>query len=488
MRILAVMLFFPILLSCQFLSFEIDIDNSKYLKGNSEFSGRLFVLMNSDTSQLALYWPSTSNPQPAFAVDVKNFKPGHKITIDNTATKWLHSFDELEGYYSVSVLLDIDTTLNNILAPGNLVSEKQVIKIEKNKTQTFNFQIDYPIYPYPFTETDFIKEVQIESKLLTDFYGTPTNISGAVILPASYYENSKRVYPVVYVFPGWGGQRDHIVMGDFNQKRYGMNGFGDEKIYFFMDQQCRYGYHVFANSENNGPRDESFIKDFIPIVEKEYRTDGNRFLTGQSSGAWAALWLQIKYPDTFDGVWAASPDPLDFRNFESIGNIYDSKTNFYYHPSGKNKTHARKDGKAIISNYDYLLMETVHGEGYQFGSYESVFSKRGQDRKPMQLFDRETGRIDTQVSENWKRYDLRHIIENAEEDILKILSKKIHIHVANDDDYSLDLGVKGFKEITDKLGLEIEIEFYDGVGHNVWTDALRNKIHLQMDSISTANK
>jgi len=400
----------------------------------------------------------------------------------------MHSIDDLEGYYSVSILLDIDTTMDNLLAPGNLVSEKQVIKIEKGKKQTFDFKIEYPIYPFPFTEADFIKEIQIESILLTDFYGLATKITGAVILPDSYYKDSTKTYPVVYVFPGWGGNRFHVVMGDFNQKRYGMTGFGEEKIYFFMDQQCRYGYHVFANSDNNGPRDDFFIQEFIPIVEKKYRANGKRFLLGQSSGGWAALWLQIKFPDTFDGVWSASPDPIDFRYFESMGNMYDHTTNVYYDIDGTPKIHARKEGKAIISNRDAILMEIVYGEGQQFGSYESVFSKKGEDGKPMQVFDRETGNIDTMVSGNWKKYDLRYIIKNADKDVLKKLTKKIHIHVANDDSYFLDLGVKGFKEVTDNIGLEVDVHFYDGMGHDVWNDSLRNKIHLQLDSFCIDKK
>ena len=399
-NIIVLIALFPSMVYCQNINFKIDIDTSKYIKSTRDFSGRLFVLTNSDTSQLALYWPNTADTQPAFAIDIKHFKPGHKVTIDEKATKWMHSLDILEGYYSVSILLDIDATLDNLLAPGNLVSDKQVIKIEKGIKQTFELKIEYPIYPFPFTETDFVKEIKIKSKLLTDFYGVPTKITGAVILPESYYEDMTKTYPIVYVFSGWEGNQFHVVMGDFNQKRYGMTGFGEEKIYIFMDQQCRFGYHVFANSDNNGPRDDSFIQEFIPIVEKKYRASSNRFLMGQSSGGWAALWLQIKYPDTFDGAWAASPDPIDFRHFESMGNMYDHMTNVYYEIDSTPKVHAREDGETIISNIDALSMESVYGEGQQFGSFESVFSKRGDNGKPMQVFDRETGNVDTKISEN----------------------------------------------------------------------------------------
>ncbi len=482
-KIIVFIVLAPSILCCQNINFKIDIDTSKYIKSESNFRGRLFVLMNSDTTQLALYWPNFENPQPAFAIDIKDFKPGTPAIINYKAAKWMHAIDDIEGYYSVSILLDRDTILNNILAPGNLVSDKQIIKIEKGKEQTFEFTIKYQIYPYPFNETEFIKEIQVESKQLSDFYRYPIKISGAIILPETYYEDTTKAYPVVYVFPGWGGSRFDIVMGDYNQKRYGMEGFGEEKIFVFMDQQCRYGYHVFANSENNGPRGDSFIQEFIPIVEKKYRTDGYRFLMGQSSGGWAALWLQINYPNTFMGAWAASPDPIDFRSFENMGNIYENTTNVFNKIDGTPKASSRKKGKPGISIRDRVLMETLYGEGQQIGSYESVFSPKGKDGKPMQVFNRETGNVDTRVSKHWKEYDLRHIIGNANEDLLRSLSNKIHIYVANDDDYFLDLGVKGFKEVTDSLNFKVDIQFYKERGHNVWDDSLRHKIHSQIDNI-----
>lgn len=472
-------------LTAKNVDFKVTLDSNQYIVDPGKYNGRLFILLQSDTTNLALYWPNPSNPQPAFALDIKDFKLGETVTIDGNAINWKHSLDELEGYYSVSALMDIDTTLDHILAPGNLVSEKQVIYIDKKIHQTFSFELKYPIQPYPFNETENIKEIKVKSQLLSSFYQEPTYITGAIILPESYNISLNKTYPVVFVFPGWGGNRFHIVMGDFQQKRYGMSqDYGEEKIFVFMDQQCRWGYHVFADSENNGPRGTSFVNEFIPYLEKNFRTNGNRFLTGQSSGAWASLWLQINYPEQFDGTWATSPDPIDFRSFENFGNIYDPDLNFYFNRDGTHKPHSKKNGEATNTHYDYFLMENIYGEGYQFGSYESVFGKQGIDRKPERIFDRMTGKIYANVATNWRKYDLRYILEHAGSNLLKKIQGKIHIYVANDDDYFLDLGVKGFKQITDKLPLKIEIRFYEGLGHNVWTDELRKEIHHNMDQMT----
>jgi pimeloyl-ACP methyl ester carboxylesterase len=88
-----------------------------------------------------------------------------------------------------------------------------------------------------------------------------------------------------------------------------MNTVGEEKIYVFMNAE------------------------FVPYLESRYRVikhPAERFLMGQSSGAWTALWLQFEYPELFAGAFAASPDPVDFR---ALGfDIYADNSNYYYPP------------------------------------------------------------------------------------------------------------------------------------------------------------
>ncbi len=92
-------------------------------------------------------------------------------------------------------------------------------------------------------------------------------------------------------------------------------------IYVVLDPNCRLGHHVFADSANNGPCGRALIEELIPYIETKYRGIGTgqaRFVTGHSSGGWSSLWLQITYPDDFNGVWSTSPDPVDFRDFQRI--------------------------------------------------------------------------------------------------------------------------------------------------------------------------
>ncbi len=251
-----------------------------------------------------------------------------------------------------------------------------------------------------------------------------------VVLPPSYYHTPEQEYATVFVLPGFGSPYTAILDGDFQLYRYGMNSVGREKIFVFMDLECPLGNHVLANSQNNGPWTTAFIEEFIPYLEKTYRVyrdPSTRFLTGQSSGAWAGLWLQINYPDQFGGVWACSPDPVDFEAFLRV-NIYRPHSNLLFDESGE----------VIEVNKFFSDVNRVVGDGWVMSTFEAVFSPRGVDGRPLELWNRETGEIDPNVAATWKPYDLRLILQNNWKTLAPKLAGKIHIYVAEDDPYGLD--------------------------------------------------
>ena len=108
--------------------------------------------------------------------------------------------------------------------------------------------------------------------------------------------------------------------------------YGLEKVFVFLEHNCAQGTHCFVDSENNGPWGRALIEELIPFIEKNYRVIPEadaRLLTGQSSGAWAALWLQVGHPDFFGGAWPISPDPVDFRSFCGV-DLYAKNANVFY--------------------------------------------------------------------------------------------------------------------------------------------------------------
>lgn len=447
-------------------------------------TGRAILFLSKDT----LTDPDITNPYQLFITFGKNFtnwKSGEELVLnDNNSNSFLSTMNKLNGYYSLRAVVDIDSTSCLFYNNGNLYSDKIIFHSDSNKLNIIDVRVKNVLSGIDFKETKYIKLLKLKSDLLSDFYKTQTFIEAAVILPDSYYNDTSRYYPVVFVFPGWGATFIEPAQSDFQENRYGMKGYGGDKIFIFLNQDCRYGYHVFANSDNNGPRATAFITEFIPYLEKMYRVakkPNSRFLIGQSSGAWASIWLQVNYPDMFGMTWAGSPDPLDFRDF--IGhNLYKENANLFYTTEGK-LTPAIRSNDNVFTNKMWSDMETALGEGGQYQSFEAVFGRRDKNNKPEQVFDRHTGKIYPGAIEHWKNYDISLFVRNHAGELKNNLGGKLNIVVSDNDDFYLDGSVRLFKETLDSLGIKANIRFLKNDGHDTWTDEIRTEMHRKMDEI-----
>jgi S-formylglutathione hydrolase FrmB len=456
-------------------------------------NGRIIVGFQKDLKK-PINNPDLFDPQPTFAFDVHNWKPGESIVMDRSnAISWQDDLDSLNGWYGVQAVLKTNKKSRPIAAgifqaKSTAVTNKNVVYIEKGN-MCMPLDLIFTILPNPpkFKETEFIKEVNIKSELLTKFYGEKDSLLAAVILPQSYFKEKGKFYPTVYVFGGWGSSPFFGLSSQ--QKRYGMSGFGDKKIFVFVNHECRSGYHVFCSSETNGPREETFFQELIPYIEKEYRVHKNpqtRFLMGQSSGAWAGLWLLINYPDQFGGAYVASPDPVDFTEF--IGtNIYEKNANLYFNLRGepksfKNFTVNLKDTsyKGLLIK-DFVGIDRIAGWGEQMYSFDATFSKRDSNGEPQHLFDWHTGAVNPGVADSWKSHDLSKVISNFDRKKKQLLHAKIHIYVAEDDEFETNIPVKVFLKTLTQIGIVADIRFFPSGGHDVWTDELRKLIHDDMD-------
>ena len=156
-------------------------------------------------------------------------------------------------------------------------------------------------------------------------------------------------------------------------------------IWILLDESLPGGTHEFADSVNNGPWGHALTTEFIPYFEGIYRTDGkpsSRFLNGHSSGGWATLWLQTRYPAVFGGTWSTSPDPSDFHDFTGV-DLYAPHANMYYKADGSLYPIMRDHGQVVATIKTFAQMETVIGPyGGQFESFDWVFSPRGKDGRP----------------------------------------------------------------------------------------------------------
>ncbi|MEZ6196644.1 MAG: alpha/beta hydrolase-fold protein [Planctomycetota bacterium] len=284
--------------------------------------------------------------------------------------------------------------------------------------------------------------VRVRSDLLSRFFGREIRLEASVVAPADW--DGLEMLPVCYLVHGFGG--DHWTpfraWRDWSDKL--ASGEYPRLLYVFLEAGCGLGHHAFADSVNNGPRGRALVEELIPAVENSLgglRAPTNRFLTGHSSGGWSTLWLQVAYPDTFGGVWSTAPDPVDFRDFSGI-DLYDD-ANVYRDPQGDARPLVRLEGRTAMTFEEYVRGELrVADHGGQMASFEAVFSPRGEDGRPMPLFDRETGAIDPEVAQSWRIYDIGFRLRENWRDLEPRLRGKLHVWVGDRDTYFLDGAVR----------------------------------------------
>jgi S-formylglutathione hydrolase FrmB len=240
-------------------------------------------------------------------------------------------------------------------------------------------------------------------------------------------------------------------------------------IWVFLDEHIASGTHEFADSVNNGPWGTALTSELIPDLEAHYRMDAKpsgRFLTGHSSGGWATLWLQVRYPKIFGGTWSISPDPSDFHDFTGA-DLYRPDANVYIKPDGSPNPLVRANGKVMATFKQFAQLERVLGPyGGQMASFEWVFSPRGPDGRPEPMFDRTTGKVNPTVAAYWRdHYDIAYRIKTHWPELKPNLDGKIHVIVGTADTFYLNQSAELLKAVLQKVGAHAEVQFLPGKTH-----------------------
>lgn len=435
---------------------------------NQPFTGRVYLIFSQSRREPRM-GPSWFKPESFIARDVVNWKPG--VILEFTPeSKNLLAFPKplsemnLDNYHVQAVARFNPDSPKTGTGVGNGFS--QVLTLSANPNGTIPLlTIDKLVSDKPFIDTHWSKLLKVRSPLLSKFHGKETSLEATVLLPQSYYNENQRQYPVIFSIPGFGG--NHF-RGRRKSPVQEQNAGHVEFIRVFLNPQCRWGHHVFADSANNGPVGKAFTTEFIPELERAYRAIPHqraRFLTGHSSGGWSSLWLQITYPNVFGGTWSTAPDPVDFRDFQQI-NIYDRTSNMYRDAMNRARPIARRGRKPILWYEPFSKMEHVLGHGGQLRSFEAVFSPRGEDGTPMKLYDRETGAINPEVAETWKAYDIRFILEENWDDLSPQLKGKIHVFMGELDTFYLEGATILLKQSLFQLGSQSAVEIHPDKDHS----------------------
>lgn len=453
-------------------SFRIEFSPVFFPNG---YSGRVYIALSTKAREPRLDMGDWFGGPQVISFDVKDVKPGELLDIPaSTLTFRAKSYAEVPAktYYAQVIARVSKDSPSPGKGAGDIVSE--VIKIDfdpKGSGGVATLAFSRVVEAEPIKESDSIHVVEIKSDLLSKFHGRDVMIRAGVHTPkgwppAASNEQPAPPLPALYFITGFGGGAEFIrAIPNFLGR-----GNSEGVVLVVPDPLCFEGHSVFADSANNGPWGEALIKELIPAVESKFHAGGsgeNRYVTGISSGGWSSLWLQVAYPDSFASCWSHCPDPVDFRDFQKI-DVYAKDANMFKDAQGERRPIARNpSGKPLLYYDDFVRQETVMGPGGQIGSFEAVFSPRGDDGKPKPLFDRTTGAIDPAVAKAWEKYDIRLKLEREWPSIGPKLKGKIHVYAGEKDMYLLDGAAVLLKESLANLGSDAEVTIVPGMNHTM---------------------
>jgi S-formylglutathione hydrolase FrmB len=474
-------------------------------------SGRLllFIAPNAgDTKDAASVDMDMMSPASVYvaAKEVPHLAPGESVDIDADDIVFPQPLSRAPaGSYRLQAVLDVHHNYNyEGRVAGDLISVPVIMSVPLTAASapavTLSQTVPEPpdgLAQRPEVSSN-LKPLDMISPLLTRYWGREIHMRGWVLLPPGYATHPGDHYPTVYFTHGFGGTlkglRERYAPILYDRMKQGRM---PQMIWLLLDESSPTGTHEFADSVNNGPWGAALTTELIPSIERQYRMDARpsgRFLQGHSSGGWATLWLQTRYPKIFGGTWSTSPDPSDFHFFSTV-DIYAAHANMYRNPDGTPSPMIREHGQPRTTMQQLAGLEDVVGPyGGQLASFEWVFSPRGPDGRPAPLFDRVTGEIDPGVAAYWRaHYDIVQKLESNWKTIGPDLQGKIHLFVGTDDTFYLDGAAHSLQSTLDRLGGYAQFTFLPGRSHfDVYTVgndrfALFDRIAAEMYRVARPN-
>jgi len=507
---------------------------------DSEVNGRMFVMLSVDDSAEPRFQISDGpNTQLLFGIDVEGASPGDKITVGAEAFGYPieRLSDVPQGEYIVQALFhkyevfhrgDGHTVIMPMdrgegqhwnLAPGNRYSTPEKMSFIPGKKTNAKIQLDNEIPPIEEPkDTRYVKHIKMKSELLSEFWGRPMYLGAHVLLPEGYDEHPEVKYPLALMhghfprdFSGFRTTPPDPDLKPVYSARFNLDGYNlivQQEAYDFyklwsgpdfprvlavLVQHATpfYDDSYAVNSENVGPYGDAITYELIPYIEELFRGIGegwSRFTYGGSTGGWEALAVQVKYPDEYNGCYAACPDPIDFRAY-CLVDLYKDKNAYYI--DGEFKKTERPGFRDYLGNVNSSLREmnmrelalgTKSRSGQQWDIWEAVYSPVGEDGYPMRIWDKYTGEINAEVAEYWKEnYDLTYIMKSNWKELGPKLEGKVNLYCGDMDNYYLNNAVyltEEFLESTTDPYYNGEVDYGDRAEH-CW-----NGDHTQPNAIS----
>lgn len=515
---------------------RIEISYSPELS-SQPLDGRVYFLVSNDgtqepRSQIARY--GGLNTQQCFGLDVDGLRPGSPAIIDSSTAGYpVERLQQIPpGDYWVQGFLNVYETFHLAsghivklppdrgegqkwyIKPGNLYSVPQRLHLDPAAGGIIPIRLTEKIPPIvPPSDTKYVKYVRIQSRLLSDFWGRPTEIGAIVLLPNGWDVRPLARYPLMLEHDhfrfGWERpvpfiteppppemvwpfsveeipphDRERVIQTVYGYKFY--QDWTSGRLPRMIGMQIQHANPYYddsyaVNSANLGPYGDAIVQELIPEVEKRFRAIGqpwSRVLYGSSTGGWEALAMQVFYPDFFNGAWVLCPDPIDFRAFMSV-NIYKEKNFFWNEGPWLRVPHpAQRTADDIVTatTESQSRSESVLGShlrsGEQLAIWQTVFGPMGPDGYPKPLWDENTGEIDPEVAAYWKEHsDLCYIMQRDWKTLGPKLVGKLHFKVGTRDTFYLDGAVRltqKFLESTNNPYYAGDFEYGPHQPHGFW--------------------
>jgi enterochelin esterase-like enzyme len=153
------------------------------------------------------------------------------------------------------------------------------------------------------------KTIRLTSKILSE------ERTLHVSLPPDY-NVAKEKYDVIYLLDGHNRQ-----FFDLAVAAAGYDFIGDIHDYA-MPRQIVVGVEQKNRGDDLGKNQDAFtrylVQEVVPLIDREYRTNGYRTLIGHSLGGRFALWSICRAPNAFASIVAMSPSVGDSAAFGAL--------------------------------------------------------------------------------------------------------------------------------------------------------------------------
>lgn len=462
------------------LGFTISV--SENLKASFKSDGRLLIYVSETDEFEPRYISVFTGKGFIFGKNIKNWDKNQTKVLDGSndwvkTSKW--GFNDVpNGVYYIQAVWIQNTDyglLSNSL--GDFYCEP--VKVNTQESQKIELTFSKTMPQIELEEHELVKFFEMESKVLSTWWGKSVGLKASVLLPSGYNSHPEMRYPVRYNVAGYGGRYTRINSLVKNKEfmSWWTSAEAPQIITVFLDGEGPYGDSYQFDSDNSGPFGEALINELIPQIESQFRinrTPETRFVDGCSTGGWVSLALQLFYPETFNGCWSYSPDPVSFKKMLLL-NIYEDENAFYNEREYLRPSMRDIYGDPIFSIKEEITEENVLGisntyitSGGQWGAWNALFSPKGEDGLPKPIFNPINGIINKEVAENWKKYDLLLYTSVNWPELGPKIQGKIHIWMGDMDNFYLNNSMRDFDDYlknTVNPKSDADIEFTPMKGH-----------------------